>query len=72
MLEANCDTKVTKKITKIIEKYKDNLTKKEKENFTNFSYNTINFCDLPKIHKSKLIQNASKKKSMYTLLNHHT
>ena len=28
--EANCDAKVIKGITKIIEKYKDNLTKKEK------------------------------------------
>ena len=30
MVEANCDTKVMKGIAKIIEKYKDNLTKKEK------------------------------------------
>ena len=28
--EANCDAKVIKGIPKIIEKYKDNLTKKEK------------------------------------------
>ena len=28
--EANCDAKVMKGIAKIIEKYKDNLTKKEK------------------------------------------
>ena len=30
MVESNCDTKVMKGITKIIEKYKDNLTKKRK------------------------------------------
>ena len=30
MVEANCDAKVMKGIAKIIEKYKDNLTKKEK------------------------------------------
>ena len=30
MVESNCDTKVMKGITKSIEKYKDNLTKKEK------------------------------------------
>ena len=30
MAEANCDAKVMQGIAKIIEKYKDNLTKKEK------------------------------------------
>ena len=60
MVEANCDAKVTKGITKIIEKYKDNLTEKEKEYLTSFSCNTSNFYDLPKIHKSKLIQDAIK------------
>ena len=60
MVESNCDTKVMKGITKIIEKYKDNLTKKEKEYLISFSYNTSNFYGLPKIHKSKLIQNAIK------------
>ena len=60
MVESNCDTKVMKVITKIIEKYKDNLTKKEKEYLISFSYNTSNFYGLPKIHKSKLIQNAIK------------
>ena len=43
---------------KIIEKYKDNLTKKEKEYLTSFSYNASNFYGTPKIRKSKLIQNA--------------
>ena len=63
MVESNCDAKVMKGIAKIIEKYKDNLTKKEKE------YLTSNFYGLPKIHKSKLIQNAIKnnKKSMDVL-----
>ena len=60
MVESNCDTKVMKGIKKIIEKYKDNLTKKEKEYLISFSYNTSNFYGLPKIHKSKLIQNAIK------------
>ena len=49
-----------KEIVKISEKYKDNLTKKEKEYLTSFSYNTSNFYGLPKIHKSKLIQNLIK------------
>ena len=37
------DTKVMKEIAKSIEKYKDNLTKKEKECLISFSHNTINF-----------------------------
>ena len=60
MVEANCDAKVVKEVAKIIEKYKDNLTKKEKEYLTSFSDNTSSFYSLPKIHKSKLIQNAIK------------
>ena len=61
MVEANCDAKGMKGIAKIIEKYKDDLTNKEKEYHTSFSYNTSNFYGLPKIHKSELIQNAIKK-----------
>ena len=60
MVGANCHAKVMKGIAKIIEKYKDNLTKKEKEYLTSFSYNTSNFYGLPKIHKCKLIQNGTK------------
>ena len=60
MVESNCDTKVMKGIAKIIEKYKDNLTKKEKEYLICFSCNTSNFYGLAKIHKSKLIQNTIK------------
>ena len=71
MVESNCDAKVMKGIAKIIEKYKDNLTKREKEYLLSFSYNTSNFYGLPKIHKSKLIQNAIKEQqSMYILSNH--
>ena len=60
MVESNCDSKVMKGIAKIIEKYKDNLTKREKECLVIFSYNISNFYALPKIHKSKLIKNAIK------------
>ena len=60
MAEANCDAKVVKAIAKTIEKYKDNLSKKEKEYLTSFSYNASDFYGLPKINKSKLIQNAKK------------
>ena len=45
----NCDIKVMKEIAKIIEKYKDNLTKKEKEYRISFSYNTSNSYGLPKV-----------------------
>ena len=45
---------------KIIEKCKDNWGKKEKEYLTSFSYNASNFYGIPKIGKSKLIQNAIK------------
>ena len=60
MVEANCDANVMKGITKIIEKYKDNLMKKEEEYLTSFSYNASNFYGFPRVHKSKLIQNAIK------------
>ena len=66
MVESNFDSKVMKGKAKIIEKYKDNLTKREKEYLLSFSYNKSNFYSLPKIHKFKIIQNAS----MYILLNH--
>ena len=49
MVEANCDAKVMK-----------GIAKNEKEYLTSFSCNTSNFYGLPKIHKSKLIQNAIK------------
>ena len=60
VIEGNCNAKLMKEIAKIIEKYKDNLTKKEKAYLPSFSYNTSNFYGLPKIHKSKLIENAIK------------
>ena len=61
MVESNCEVKVIKVIAKNIEKYKDNLTKKEKEYLIRFSCNASNFSGLPKIQKFKLIQNAIKK-----------
>ena len=66
MVESNCDSKVMKGKTKIIEKYNYNLTKREKEYLLSFWYNKRNIYSLPKIHKSKLIQIAG----MYILLNH--
>ena len=37
MVKANCDTKVMKGIEKFIEKYKDNLAKKEQEYLTSLT-----------------------------------
>ena len=71
MVESNCDAKVMKGIAKVIEKYKGNLTKREKEYLISFSYNASKCYGLPKIHKSKLIQNAIKEQQrMYILSNH--
>ena len=75
MVEANCDAKVMKGIAKMIEKYKDNLTKNKKRYLTSFSYNTSNLYGFPKTRKSKVIQNAIKEQQievMYILLNHQT
>ena len=60
MVEANCHAKGMKGIANIIEKYKHNLTKMEKEYLTSFPLKSTNFYAHPKIHKSKLIQNAIK------------
>ena len=37
MVKANCDAKVMKGIAKFIEKYKDNLAKKEQEYLTSLT-----------------------------------
>ena len=59
-VESNCGAKIMKGIVKVIEKYKDNLTTTTttKEYLIIFWYNTSIFYGLPKIHKSKLIQNV--------------
>ena len=46
MIESNYDSKVMKGIAKIIEKYKDDLTKRQKEYILSFSYNASNFHSL--------------------------
>ena len=61
MVESNFEVKIVKGIAKNIEKFKDKLTKKEKEYLTSFSCNASNFSGLPKIQKFKLTQNAIKK-----------
>ena len=61
IVESNCDAKVMKRTAKVLEKIKYNFKKKkEKEYLISISYNTSKFYGLPKIHKSRLIQNAIK------------
>ena len=63
MVESNCDAKVTNGIAKVLEKYKDNSTKKEKEYLISLSYNTSHFYGLK-------MQSKNNKNSMYIKLNH--
>lgn len=53
IVELNCYAKVIKAMAKMLDKYKANLRKKEKEYLITFSNNTSNFSDLGKIQKSK-------------------
>ena len=68
---SNCNLQETKRITKILEKHKDNSAKekrkKEKEYLAKLSYNTSNLYGLSKIHKSKL---RIARKCMHISLNH--
>ena len=45
IVESNCVAKVMKTIGKILEKYKANLTKKEKEYLISFSYTQVTSMD---------------------------
>ena len=53
IVELNCYAKVIKAMAKMLDKYKANLRKKEKEYLITFSNDTSNFSDLGKIQKSK-------------------
>lgn len=50
------DAKTMRKINNFTEKYKESLTSKEKDYLTKFEMKHSNFYGLPKIHKSKEIQ----------------
>ena len=69
MVKLYFGARIVKKIAKIFEKYKHNITKKEKEYFINFSSNISNVYGLPKIQKSKLIQNIIRKQQKKKYLN---
>ena len=53
-----CDNRVTKKIGELTNKYESVLTKAEKLYPTNISFSASNFYGLPKVHKSKQINEA--------------
>ena len=52
----NCDKKVFKDLEKLVAKFSNCLLKEEQDFLTKFSFSTINFYGLPKVHKSKIIQ----------------
>ena len=54
----NCDKKVFKDLEKFITKFSNCLSKEEQDFLTKFSFSASNFYGLPKVHKSKIIQEA--------------
>ncbi|VDI57594.1 Hypothetical predicted protein [Mytilus galloprovincialis] len=72
-LNGNRDKSTMSKIRKLIKEYSDNLTDKEKDYLKNFEVKTSNFYGLPKIHKSKEIQDHVENcDSMYIKINRPT
>ena len=64
-LSSNEDRKTICKIKRFTSKFAENLTDKEADYLTNFEVKTSNFYGLPKIHKSKEIQEGLKDKSSF-------
>lgn len=59
-LSTNEDRHTMLRVEKLIKKHAENLTKNEIDYLTNFEVKSSNFYGLPKIHKSKEIQDAVK------------
>ena len=57
-----------KKLKKLLSKHKSIFTDKEFEYLRETDYNTSNFFELPKIHKSQLITNAIKEQILKSLV----
>ena len=57
-IDQKCESHVMKKIGELANKYESLLTKAEKLYLTNISFSTSNFYGLPKVHKSKQINEA--------------
>ena len=51
-----CDKKVFKDLEKLVAKFSNCLLKEEQDFLTKSSFSTSNFYGLPKVHKSKIIQ----------------
>ena len=63
------DQKVHNKLTKLIEKHKNCLTKKEADYIVKREWQSSNFYVLPKIHKSKEIIDKFKHSKIFKLTN---
>ena len=61
--DQKCDNRVMKKKGELAKKYESLLTKAEKLYFTNISFSTTNFYGLPKVHKSKQINESVQQKN---------
>ena len=57
-LSMSSDKTILEKLSKLVNKYQRDLTKKETDYLTNFSCKTSNFYGLPKVHKSDVITKA--------------
>ena len=63
-LDMNEDKKVVNKITKFVANHQEELTNEEIHYLTKFEWKTSNFYGLPKIHKSKQVNETIQKKPM--------
>ena len=64
--DETCDKKVRLNIEKLVKKYENTLTKQESAYLTNYVFKTSNFYGIPKVHKSKIINDAiEQQKSEY-------
>ena len=69
-LNKNIDAGILRKICKLTEKYKEQLTPKEIRYLTKFDHQTSQFYGLPKIHKCKIIKDKIKENpSEYVQIN---
>ena len=56
--DEKCDNRFMKQIGELVNKYESLLIKTERLYLTNISFSTSNFYGLPKVHKSKQINEA--------------
>ena len=59
-IPSNIDHRIMKQLSNLVSKHRNSLTAKESDFITNFEPKPSNVYGLPKIHKSKEIQNAVK------------